>query len=198
MNKLIKAQKICYVGINNIVHIFLYISAEKAHTIRLSPGPEYEELPANWQNLLVERLYKIKDIFKASSYDISIHEDGLTLHDHESKDNDISFESFEIVRKVATSISLKGLIATPIAMKTIRSIPCKAEIYFSSEDLQAKFIFLDLWDQNIENVELDLSLCESNRIITITNIEANEKDDNVFHDVFNKVLETISVYAQAN
>jgi len=196
LGKLIKAQKICYVGINNIVHIVLYISAEKAHTVRLSPGPEYEELPANWQNLLVERLYNIKDIFKASSYDISIHEDGLTLHDHESKE--ISFESFEIVRKVATSVSLKGLMSTPVAIKTIRSILCKAEIYFNSEELQAKFIFLDLWDQNIENVELDLSLCESNRIITIANIEANGEDDNILHDVVDKVLETISEYAPAS
>ena len=184
-------KNIFYNDMKGHTHFLLLISVAESD-IRLCPITGYERLPIDWEKSFIERLDKINDTFKPAEYDISIQDNGITIH---GRNNPITIQTFEVVRKVVTSVLLKHLTSSPVVIKTgSNNNPTKVEVYFNFEKAPAMFISLDLRDLNIKGVKMGLSLCENCGIIVVEKSKEKLPKNTSLNDVIERVLETISEY----
>jgi len=172
--------------LKNVIYCPLYISCNKKYLIRISPGPDSDELSLRWANLLENELSNIDVYYKMDRYDISSCDGDVIIKDR--KYDEIPQEVFEVVRKITTCVAIIGLGI--IVNQNVNS----TEIYFSAERDQSMCISLDVRDQHIESVTIDLSLCAEYGIITVLKPIIEKPDLMVFDEVIKMILTIIRLY----
>lgn len=180
------------------IHHFLYIDATNDSTICIRPGPNSDELCRNWQRSLKYRLIGHEVYLGVIGHDVSVCGSIVTV---EAKNGTINSETLELVRRITLSTSLQDLSHDPIVLPLIPETEFEGvEIYFNNgpPSIFSMCVSLDLRDLNIDGIEMDLRLCDSNNIVVIKRNKNELPSGITFNMAIERVLKTINSYQTTN
>lgn|GEM_PF-2479554 len=179
---MIETNRIVYYDETETEYCILYASIARVGIIRIKSGPNSDELPNDWQSLVLAALDNFSD-------DCSIIRDGDDLYLRTDYISNIFFQTVckTIVNAIFDCVRTSYLVVRSVSENKHDGI---AYVYFKDVGDRSIAIDADLRDQHIESI--DTTKCIANATIVVTAKGIQMYAD--FEEILRMVCGTINEY----